>query len=86
MGLDIVELVVAIEVEFKISIPNAVAAKLAYVGDYQAYVVQALGDRGEVVDPAGVWLRIKRVVIEQCAVDPDLVVPGAHLIYDLGLD
>ena len=86
MGLDTVELVMAIEDEFKISIPNAIAGRLVRLRDFQDFAVSALRDRGEQVDPAAVWERLKRVAIAQCAFREDQVVPGAHLVYDLGLD
>ena len=86
MGLDTVELVMEIEKEFEISIPDDVAPHLVRLGQFHMFAVQALGARGEPADPAEVWERLKRVVIEFCAVREELVVPEAHIIYDLGLD
>lgn len=86
MGLDIVELVMTIEEEFGISIPNEVAATLARLGDIHGFVVQALQDRGESVDPAEVWERLKVIVRRECGIPEKHIVPEAHLVYDLGLD
>jgi hypothetical protein len=46
MGLDTVELVIRVEKEFDIEIPNADAARLVTVGDMHAYVVDALRRQG----------------------------------------
>jgi hypothetical protein len=46
MGLDTVELVMRIEEEFGIEIPNAEAPKLAVLGDMHDYIVRALRQRG----------------------------------------
>ena len=86
MGMDTVELVMAIENEFQISIPNNIAGTLSRLRDLHGFVVQSLCDRGGQVDPTEVWNRLKRVVIEFSAVREELVVPDAHIVYDLGLD
>ncbi len=86
MGLDAVELVLAVEDEFRIVIPNGAASKFVLVGDLHAFAVQALRARGEPADPAEVWGRLKRVFMAKFAFREEQVVPEAHLVYDLGLD
>lgn len=86
MGLDTVELVMAVEKEFRITIPNEAASRLQRLSDFQDRVLHTLEERGESADPSNIWQRLKRVVIEQCAVEEHQVVPDAHIIYDLGLD
>ncbi len=86
MGLDTVELVMAVEDEFRIVIPNEVASKFVLVGDLHAFAVQALRDRGDPANPAEVWGRLKRVFMDKFAFRKEQVVPEAHLVYDLGLD
>ena len=48
MGLDTVELVMEIEDEFEVSIPDAVAAELSTPGQVAEYLVNALGGRMDV--------------------------------------
>ena len=85
MGLDTVELVMAVEQEFGIDIPNSEAGKMERVGDMHAFVVMALRQRDEaaVVDADQIWIRLREVVVEQWGVRPDEVTPTAHFIYDL---
>ncbi|MFC4311916.1 phosphopantetheine-binding protein [Steroidobacter flavus] len=90
MGLDIVELVMAIEEEFGIEIPNPDAAKLDTVGKISAYVQSRLElNRGrpfDEIEEAVHWERIKRIVVEQLGIDPKQVTREAHLVLDLGAD
>ena len=46
MGLDTVELLLAVEEEFKMKIPNEVAAQLFTVGDLHEFVVAELLRKG----------------------------------------
>ena len=86
MGLDTVELVMAIEEEFGIDIPNSDAAQLAVLGDMHTYVVRALRQRGGTPDEGQVWERLSAVVVAQLGVRPEQVTRTAHIIYDLGAD
>ena len=86
MGLDTVELVMTVEEEFGVAIPNDAARTLARLGDIHGLVVRLLQGRGESVDPAEVWERLKEIVRRQCGIPEKDIVPGAHLVYDLGLD
>ncbi len=87
MGLDTVELVQAIENEFQISIPNDVAPSLGTLGELHACVVLSLQKRRiTAVDSPDAWERLKRILIEQFAIRESLLVPAAHIVYDLGLD
>ncbi len=86
MGLDTVELVMAIEEEFSIQIADADAEGLAVLGDMHAYVVRALRLRGDTTDEGEVWQRLSAVVVEQLGVRPDQVTRTAHIIHDLRAD
>jgi hypothetical protein len=86
MGLDTVELVMFVEDEFQITIPNDVAPTLGRLGDLSAYVVLALRQRSDAVDPGAVWDRLKQLVIREFAIPERIVTPEAHIAYDLGLD
>lgn len=86
MGLESVELVMAIEDEFGIQIAEADAPTLAVLGDMHAYIVRALIDRGESPDETDAWERLSAVVVEQLGVRPAEVTRTAHIAYDLGAD
>ena len=86
MGLDTVELVMAIEEEFSIEIPNADAARLGVLGDLSDYVVAALRQRGETPDEAQVWQRVSALVVAQLGVRPEEVTRSAHVVKDLHAD
>jgi acyl carrier protein len=86
MGLDTVELVMAIEEEFSIEIPNADAARLGVLGDMQDYIVRALRQRGETPDESQVWQRLSAVVVAQLGVRPEEVTRSAHVVKDLHAD
>ncbi len=86
MGLDTVELVMAIEEEFSIEIPNADAAKLEVLGDLQDYTVRALRQRGGTPDESQVWERLTAVVVAQLGVLREEVTRSAHIVKDLHAD
>ena len=86
MGLDTVELVMAVEEEFAIGIPNAEAGKMERVGDMHAFVLRTLRQRGEPADDAQVWARLREIIVEQLGVRPEEVTPTAHFIHDLRAD
>lgn len=86
MGLDTVELVMAIEEEFSLEIPDADAARLAVLGDLSDYIVAALRQRGEIPDESHVWERLSALVVAQLGVRPEKVTRSAHIVKDLGAD
>ncbi len=86
MGLDTVELVMAIEEQFAIEIPNVDASNLVIIGDLYDYVLRALRQRGESPDDAQVWKRFRAVVVRQLGVRPEQVVRSAHIVKDLKID
>lgn len=86
MGLDTVELVMAIEDEFGIQIPSVDAARLGILGDMQNYIVRALRLRGETPDESQVWERLSAVVIAQLGVRPEEVTRSAHVVKNLHAD
>lgn len=85
MGLDNFELMMTIEEEFDVCIQNHVTSKLTRLGDIHRFVIQFLQERGEAVDPAEVWERLKLIVHREFAIPEEQIVPEAHLVYDLGL-
>ena len=86
MGLDSVELLMAIENYFGIEIPDADADTFEIVGNLSDYVVHTLEDRGEPVDPEEVWEQVVRITVEQLGVRPEEVTRTASFVNDLGAD
>lgn len=65
MGMDTVELVMALEDEFDIAIPNEDASNLAVVGDMFDYIVRELHNRGEPLDKVQLWERLRAAIGRQ---------------------
>ena len=86
MGLDTVELVMVIEEEFGIEIPNKDAAKLGVLGDMQDYILGALRQRGDKPDESQIWERLKAVVVAQLGVRPEEITRTAHIVKDFRVD
>jgi acyl carrier protein len=86
MGLDTVELVMAVEEEFSLEIPDSESAKLVRVGDLYRFVLQTLRHRGDVVDEDAIWKRLTDVIVAQLRVQPERVTPDARFIEDFGAD
>jgi acyl carrier protein len=87
MGLDTVELVMAVEEEFGIQIPDAAAEKMFTVGDLHAFLISELR-RLERHDSNGsrIFERLREIICHQLGVKPAVVVPEASFIKDLGAD
>lgn len=90
MSLDTVELIMAIEKEFGMDIPNRDAEKLDTAGKISTYIQSRLeNDRGQPmneIEAAAHWERVKTIVVEQLGVEPKQVTREAHLVFDLGAD
>jgi acyl carrier protein len=86
VGLDSVELVLAIEDEFKIEIPDRVAENVVTVGGMYDYILVQLRSRGEPVAETEIWNTLRDIIVEQIGVRPEKVVPTAAFIEDLGID
>ena len=86
MGLDTIELVMTLEEEFQIAIPNEVASRIVTLGDLRDCVVQILEARNEAVDSDKVWDRIKIIMRRDFGIAQKHLVPGAAIVADLGLD
>jgi acyl carrier protein len=87
MGLDTVEIVMAVEDHFQIEIPDDIAATLETVGLLHRFVVSELQRRSLLrVDEAAVFAELKAIICDHAGVTPDEVVPEAYFIRDLHLD
>lgn len=86
MGLDTIELLLAIEAAFGIRIPNADAERLGTVGDVYRYVAARRGEPA-VEPPAGVlWEQVLDVIEQHTGLDRRRLRPEAHIVRDLDLD
>jgi acyl carrier protein len=88
MGLDSIEIILEIEDEFDLAIPDEDAEGLRTVGEIIDYVEHRLRERGDVV-PAGkrdVPERVVRIVAESLRIDPLEIRRDSRLAEDLGAD
>jgi acyl carrier protein len=87
VGLDTVELILAIEDAFEIGIPNEAAGHLVTVGDVHRFVVATLRRRdGPAVDENAIYAKVHRVICEQSGARPERVHPDTRFVEDLGMD
>lgn len=87
MGLDTVELVMAIEEGFDLEIPDEKAAKIFTVGDMHAFLVSEFARRGRpALDEVGIYAKLRDIICHQTGVKPEDVVPNARFVQDLRLD
>jgi len=90
MGLDAVELVLAVEDEFAITIDDKDAEKITTPRQFADYVVGRLGAMapGEKTewtsDP--ILQRIIQITSEQLGVPIEKVLPDSHFVEDLGMN
>jgi acyl carrier protein len=77
----------AVEEEFHLEIPNAAAAKMITVGDMHSFLVAELKRLGRTdVDAGRIFARLREIICAQLGVKPELVVPEASFVADLGAD
>lgn len=85
MGMDIVELVIAVEEEFSMTIPNDVAATLDTAGKLYEYVILNHGIDGDLNEDQ-IWNKLVDVIISQLVVRREEVKKESNFVYDLGMD
>jgi acyl carrier protein len=86
MGLDMVELIMAVEEDFGIAIENREAEKLVTVGLLYQLVLDKLRGRGSLATEQELYSQLRELISKQLGVKPEQVVPSAHFIDDLGVD
>jgi acyl carrier protein len=85
MGLQLVQLVMAVEESFDIEIPDAEAEKLITVGSLHAFVLSELNRVGRpAMDPADVYSDLRKLICEHLGAKPETVLPDAQFVRDLG--
>jgi acyl carrier protein len=87
MGLDTVELVMRVESDFNVEIPDDVASTLEAVGMLHLWLVAELERvSGQPQNSVLVYEKLKALIIDQTRVKPHLVTPVARFVKDLKLD
>lgn len=84
MGLELVEIALAVEEEFKIEISSEDGSIWRTCGDLSDYVTAALNARGDVKSEEAVWLQLKQIIVEQIGVKPEEVTREARFVEGLG--
>jgi hypothetical protein len=89
MGLDIVEMVMALENAFQVRLPEEELARIRTVGELYDCVVRQLGtdgapSQGELYQ-GDVWERYLDVIESETGADRRRLQPSASFVYDLGL-
>ena len=86
MGLDAVEILMEIEDEFDISIPDRVASNCLTVGDTHRVIVDMLVAKGDARSQeleTDAWQRLVKIVTDQMCIKPEAVRPESHWIPDI---
>jgi len=82
VGLDIVEMIMAVEEEFEFAIPDAEASKLETVGQLFAHV-QAHAPMGRAPEA---WERLLAVIARDVGVEAASLRAETRFVYDLRMD
>lgn len=90
MGLDSLELILAIEKKFDLEIPDADAREMITVGDMYDFVHRALVRRAQVTrgpdpDEERLWNDVLDIIVEEIGTERRRLVRGARFIGDLGV-
>jgi hypothetical protein len=86
MGLDLVEIVMEIEDEFGITVPDALAEQCITVGDTQKMIVDLLVARGEIRSAeleARVWDGLVTLTSEQMGMKREAIRPELRWVTDI---
>ena len=87
MGLDAVELVLAVEDCFQIQISDQAAGAMYTVDDLYRFVLAELEKHPPPGMPADIaWDLLRNLICMELGVRPDQVVPAARFVQDLGVD
>lgn len=86
MGMDLVELVMAIEEKFEITISDAEGEHIRTIGDLCGCVARKTAERGVAPDAKVIWHQVCDVVVDQLGVDRLDLIPDTRFIEDLGVD
>lgn len=86
MGLDAVELVMAFEEAFDLSIPEKDAEHLITVGDVQDYIFRQTRERPNPPSEDEIFERLKIIISNILSVEPGQIQQNSRFVQDLGMD
>ncbi len=93
MGLDSVELLMAIERHFQVSVSDEDGEKMMTAGDIHRFLRVAVTEQEPSLEgPSArgwsdeeLWDNLKGLIADHFAIPPDKITPATHLVDDLGL-
>ncbi len=85
MGLEAVEIVLAVEEFFAIQVDDEESAKLVTCGMLCDYIIAKLRARGDRRTEVEVWPQLQTIIVEQLGVKPEEVTREARFVEDLGV-
>lgn len=86
MGLDTVEILMEVEEDFGISVPDSVASNCITVRDLQVVIIDLLVAKGRERWPEleqEVWMGLVTIVTEQMGMDTEAVRPESRWVGDI---
>lgn len=86
MGLDAVEILIAVEEQFGVVFSDEDAAACETVSDLHVRVISKLRAKGDAADQDTVFVILREIIVAHLGVRADEVIPSAHFIRDLGLN
>lgn len=90
MGLNSVELVMAIEKEFNLAISDSDAASMETPGIVYEYLLKRLMEARTIPltqhEKNLVWQKLKHIVVYQLGVKPEQVTKDVYFVKDLGMN
>lgn len=86
MGLDAVELVMAFEEAFDLSIPDKDAENLITVGDVQSYIFRQTRGRADPPSEDEILDKLKIIISDILSVEPGQIQKDSKFVHDLGME
>ena len=86
MGLDTIELVLEIEEEFGIELPDSEAQSILTVGELSQWIARATSSIDNPVSFDHAYSRLEQILEERFKVKKNLITPSTKFVKDLGLD
>jgi acyl carrier protein len=86
MGLDSVELVMALEEDFQIEVSASIAETFVTVRDMRDFITAELTRLGKANDPDAIFVRLREIIVRQSGVAQARVELDSEIVRDLGID
>jgi hypothetical protein len=86
MGLDLVEILMEIEDDFGVTVPDELASSFVTVGDTHKMIFDHLVAKGRTPSrglDAEVWQKLVTLTPEQMGLDPEIIKPDLRWIPDI---